>query len=332
VARPVRIEYENAVYHITARGNERKDIFVNQKDREKFLHYLCVVHQRYEIIVYCYVLMNNHYHLLIETPQANLSRVMRDLNGHYTIYFNLRHNRAGHLLQGRYKAILVDKDNYLLELSRYIHLNPVRAKVLANPEQYSHSSMHYYIGKETVPDWLNTNFILEQFGRNKREQIKRYKKFVYDGINKQNSPLEDSYAQSILGSAFFIEKIKDTYLRGKNISRETPKLKSLKYGKNLHELAAHVMDYYKIDRAALFRKKAKFNNGKKVFVYLARTYTHNGLRAIKDFLDNSITEVAISKIYNRTQEELVNERALRAEVTMIEQSLFEKGNMYQVKT
>jgi putative transposase len=328
VARPVRIEYEHALYHITARGNERKDIFVNQKDRERFFHYLGVVHQRYEIIVYCYVLMNNHYHLLIETPQANLSRMMRDLNGHYTIYFNLRHGRAGHLFQGRYKAILVDKDNYLLELSRYIHLNPVRVKALSKPEQYSYSSMQYYIGRETVPDWLNTNFILEQFGENKGKQKRRYKIFVYEGINKQDSPLKGSHAQSILGSERFIEKIKDRYLRGKNISRETPKLKSLKYGKNLYELAAHVMDYYKIEQAELFRKKAKFNNGKKVFVYLARKYTHNGLREIKEFLDSSITEVAISKIYNRIQEELIKKKALRADVKMIEQSLFKKDDMY----
>lgn len=136
MARPLRIEFEGAVYHITARGNERKKIYLSKSDYEKFLKYLGDTKKKYNIVIHCYVLMSNHYHLIIETPEANLSRAMHYINGSYTTYFNIKRKRSGHLFQGRFKSILVDKDNYLLELSRYIHLNPVRAGIVEKPEDY----------------------------------------------------------------------------------------------------------------------------------------------------------------------------------------------------
>ena len=238
MARPLRIEYENALYHITARGNERRDIFADEKDHEKFLFYLGLVHERYKIILHAYVLMNNHYHFLLETPWANLSRMMRDLNGHYTIYFNQRHKRHGHLLQGRYKAILVDKDSYLIELSRYIHLNPVRAAIVAGPEDYRYSSMAYYLGKEAPPSWLNIHFILDQFGDTFQKKQNAYKKFVYDGISGLESPLKNTYASTILGSENFVTEIRDTFLRKVSISGQVPESKKLQYGKDL-DLTPH---------------------------------------------------------------------------------------------
>ncbi|MFQ6082127.1 MAG: transposase [Candidatus Aminicenantia bacterium] len=332
MTRPLRIEYENAVYHITARGNEKRDIFLNKKDHEKFLFYLALVQERYKIIVYCYVLMENHYHLLIETPHPNLSRVMRDLNGHYTIYFNKHHKRCGHLFQGRYKAILVDKDNYLLELSRYIHLNPVRAGILSKPEDYKYSSMPYYVDKGTVPPWLNVNFILEQFGDTFQKQRNAYKEFVYEGVKGISNPLKNIYAQSILGSENFIKNITDKFLRKKTISKQVPKSKKLKYGKDLNDIAKIVMEYYNIEKEMLIRRKAKFNKGKKVFVYLARRYTDSDLNRIRNFLNNSITEVAVSKLCSRTQEELKNRKDFKKEVEEIEKQLFNNVDMYHVKT
>lgn len=328
MARPLRIEYENAVYHITARGNEKKDIFLDKKDYEKFLFYLGLMWKRYKVIAYCYVLMKNHYHLLIETPQPNLSRMMRDLNGHYTIYFNKRHRRYGHLFQGRYKAILVDKNNYLLELSRYIHLNPVRAGVLSKPEDYSYSSMVYYLAKGALPPWLNVNFILEQFGNTFPTRRNAYKKFVYDGIAKSENPLKQIYAHSILGSENFIREITDKFLSRRNISDQVPKSKELKYGKDLKEIAKVVMEYYNIDKDNLTKRKKKFNKGKKVFVYLARRYTDNGLKQIRNFLENSITEVAVSKLFSRTQKELLKQQDFKKEVKKIEEWLFANIDIY----
>ncbi len=288
--------------------------------------------ERYKIIIYCYVLMSNHYHLLIETPKPNLSRMMRDLNGHYTIYFNRHHKRYGHLFQGRYKAILVDKDNYLLELSRYIHLNPLRAGIVSKPEDYRYSSMHYYIDKITVPIWLNVNFVLEQFGDILQRQRSAYKKFVYEGISALTNPIEDTYAYSILGSEDFITKITDKFLRKRDISNQVPKVKRLKYGKNLSDIARVVVSYYNIDIRTLIKRKTKFNSGKKVFVYLARKYTDNELNKIRGFLDNSITEVAISKLFSRTQEEIAKHKSFKKEIEKIERLLFDKDDMYQVKT
>ena len=136
MARPLRITYPGAFYHITSRGNERKNIFKSQRDREQFLIYLESATERYGAKIHVYCLMSNHYHLLLETPLANLSQIMRHINGAYTTYFNIKRERAGHLFQGRYKAILVEMDEYAQELSRYIHLNPVRAGIAEMPEQY----------------------------------------------------------------------------------------------------------------------------------------------------------------------------------------------------
>ena len=136
MSRPLRIEYPGAFYHATSRGNERKEIFKSDGDREKFLFYLASAAERYGALFHAYCLMTNHYHLMIETPQGNLSQIMKHINNSYTNYYNVKHKRAGHLLQGRYKAILVEADTYAAELSRYIHLNPVRAKMVEAPEDH----------------------------------------------------------------------------------------------------------------------------------------------------------------------------------------------------
>jgi REP element-mobilizing transposase RayT len=140
MSRPLRIEYPGATYHITARGNERADIFRDNNDRQKLLEQLQIALQRYAIVIHAYVLMGNHYHLLLETPEGNMSQAMHFINGNYTGYFNHRHRRVGHLFQGRYKGLLVEKESYLLSLSRYIHLNPVRAGIVEYPEEYHWSN------------------------------------------------------------------------------------------------------------------------------------------------------------------------------------------------
>ena len=144
MARPLRIEYPGALYYVTSRGNEQKDVFKSQRDREKFLSYLESAVVRYGAVVHAWCLMSNHYHLLLETPSGNLSQIMRHINGAYTTYFNVKRKRAGHLFQGRYKGILVEADAYALELSRYMHLNPVRAWMVAKPEHYPWSSYHWH--------------------------------------------------------------------------------------------------------------------------------------------------------------------------------------------
>jgi REP element-mobilizing transposase RayT len=151
MARPLRIEFSGALYHMTFRGNARQPIFLDKEDFTDFLRVLCSVVKRYHFILHTYCLMNNHHHLLIETPDVNLSRGMRQLNGLYTQRFNQRHKRVDQLFQGRYKAILVDKDNYLLELCRYVVLNPVRTKMVKNPKDWRWSSYQATTGYKGIP-------------------------------------------------------------------------------------------------------------------------------------------------------------------------------------
>ena len=221
MARPLRIEYPGAVYHITSRGNEKKLIFKDERDREIFLDTLSQVDKRYNWLCHAYCLMNNHYHLIIETPDGNLSVGMRQLNGVYTQAFNRQHNRVGHLFQGRYKAILIQKDSHLLEVCRYVVLNPVRAKAVKRPEQWRWSSYQATAGIEKPHPCLSTEWILNQFGSTRRIAEKAYRKFVEDGI-KQESIWEAVRAQSILGEEEFTATLTD-YLRGKKDIAELPK-------------------------------------------------------------------------------------------------------------
>ena len=163
MSRSLRIVYAGAFYHVTSRGNERKAVFRTHRDREKFLSYLESATERYRAVVHVYCLMNNHYHLLIETPSGNISQIMHHIKTAYTAYFNTKHERSGHLFQGRYKAIVIDADEYAREVSRYIHLNPVRAGLIEKPEEYRWSSYQYYIFKSGAPPVAQERFYSELF-------------------------------------------------------------------------------------------------------------------------------------------------------------------------
>ena len=190
MARALRIEFPGAFYHVTSRGNERKAIFKSLQDREKFLSYLESATERYGAVVHVYCLMDNHYHLLLETPLWNLSKIMQHINGAYTTYFNTKRERSGHLFQGRYKAILVEADEYAKELSRYIHLNPVRAAMVKTPEEYRWSSCQYYTVRRKAPAWLTRNFILSYFDTKPTAAMKMYRSFVHTLMDQEyESPL-----------------------------------------------------------------------------------------------------------------------------------------------
>lgn len=234
MARPMRIEFNGAVYHITSRGNERKKIFWDDKDRELFLARLGQVHERFHWVVHAYVLMSNHYHLLVETPKANLSRGMRQLNGVYTQEFNRRHGRVGHLLQGRFKSILVEEDNYLLEVSRYIILNPVRAGMVERPEEYRWSSYPSIIGMEKAPVFLARDMILAQFGRGKKQAINHFITFVKNVIEEEY-PTDDLHAGTILGTPQFLEKMQEK-IKEKSDQVEIPRMQRHSSRESLEEI------------------------------------------------------------------------------------------------
>lgn len=182
MARPLRIEFPGAIYHVTARGNARAPIFLDDEDRQLFLSVLAECVKRFDWLCHAYCLMDNHYHLLIETPEGNLSFGMRQLNGIYTQRFNRRHGRVGHVFQGRFKAILIERESYLLELCRYVVLNPLRAGMVQDVAQHAWSSYPAMIGASPAPPWLYTDWLLSQFGSDRADARRRYAKFVSEGM------------------------------------------------------------------------------------------------------------------------------------------------------
>lgn len=203
MARPLRLEYSGALYHVTSRGDRREDIYVDDEDRGRWLDVLGEVCERFNWTVHAYCQMTNHYHLLVETVDGNLSRGMRHLNGQYTQSINRRHGLVGHLFQGRYKAILVQKEAYLLELSRYVVLNPVRAKMVRRPEMWRWSSYPAHAGLADCPAWLDSDWLLVQFAKRRTTAIKRYAAFVADGRGVA-SPLDNVRHQLALGDDDFV--------------------------------------------------------------------------------------------------------------------------------
>lgn len=241
MARPLRIEFSGAFYHVTSRGNEQKEVFKSQKDREKFLDYLATASTRYGAIIHAFCLMSNHYHLFLETPDGNLSQIMRHINGAYTTYFNLRRKRAGHLFQGRYRAVLVEADAYATELTRYIHLNPVRAGLADRPEAYPWSSYRGYIGQTATLEWLRTGFILDTFSPVREQAQKKYQQFVEDLLlTDYESPLNGTVASTLLGSEAFIAGITEQHLEKRRADQQLPALKKLVGGPALDVIIAGV--------------------------------------------------------------------------------------------
>lgn len=216
MARPLRIEYPGAVYHITSRGNEKKAVFKDESDREAFLKVLAQVNNRYHWLCHAYCLMDNHYHLLIETPDGNLSIGMRQLNGVYTQTFNRRHKRTGHLFQGRFKAILIQKDSHLLEVCRYVVLNPVRARMVEQPGDWKWSSYRATSGRESPHPCLTHDWILGQFSKTREKAEKEYRQFVNLEIGKKTI-WTDLKGQAILGEDKFVDSLIEHLRKHKDI-------------------------------------------------------------------------------------------------------------------
>lgn len=221
MARPLRIEYPDALYHLTSRGDGREDIFSDDADRLEFLSVLAAVVERFEWRLYAYCLMDNHYHLMVGTPRANLSKGMRQLNGVYTQRFNRRHGRVGHVFQGRFKAIVVDRQAYLLELSRYVVLNPVRAKMVRDPARYRWSSYKATAGLEELPALLDAHTLLAHFAESMAAARRRYRAFVEEGI-RGPSPWEKLQGQVLLGEQAFMHKVAPK-LKSKALAKEIPR-------------------------------------------------------------------------------------------------------------
>jgi putative transposase len=242
MARPLRIELPGGIYHVTARGDRREDIYLNDDDRLTWLEVFANVCARFNWRCHAYCLMSNHYHVVIETPEPNLAEGMRQLNGVYTQRFNRRHGRVGHVYQGRYKAILVEKDSYLLELSRYVVLNPVRAHMVKAVQDWSWSSYHATVGTHPRPSWLQIDWLLSQFASELTRAQLAYADFVRAGAGLPTI-WEGLQGQIYLGGDAFIQRMKDSLTNNMALD-EIPRAQH----RQARSLAEHLHDLDTKDR------------------------------------------------------------------------------------
>lgn len=260
MSRPIRIEFPDALYHVTTRGDRREDIFEDDQDRREFLAILERVIAQFNWTCHAWCLMDNHYHLLIQTPDGNLSKGMRQLNGIYTQASNRRHQRAGHLFQGRFKAILVDSDAYLLEVSRYVVLNPVRAGMVKKTEDWAWSSYRASVGLEPAAPWLAVDGLLAQFAKRRSLAQQRYAQFVAEGI-KSDSPWAKLKGQVFLGDEAFVQRMQSHIQSGNDdvqiplAQRRTPpqplaKIESRASDRNAAIVAAYATGGYSYQQIA----------------------------------------------------------------------------------
>ena len=268
MARPLRLEFPGAIYHITSRGDRQEAIYEDDADRQQWLDILARICERYNWRVHAYCLMDNHYHIVVETADGNLSKGMRQLNGVYTQYFNRQHNRVGHVYQGRYKAILVEKESYLLELSRYVVLNPVRAGMTKTVEEWQWSSYLSTIGKRPPPAWLEVEWLLSQFGLQRSRARDMYIDFVREGIGLP--PVWDVLRHQIyLGSEDFVNEHQKLVSQKQDLD-DIPALQKRAIPKPI----SHYQNKYKSENQAITR--AFLSGGhtlKEIGDYFGKHYT-----------------------------------------------------------
>ena len=245
MARPLRIQFAGALYHVTSRGNRQEAIFDDDGDRAAFLDILAGVVGRFGWLCHAYCLMRNHYHLLTETPEPNLSRGMRQLNGVYTQRYNARHGKLGHVFQGRFKAVLIEKQSHLLEVCRYVVLNPVRAGLVTQARQWRWSSYAATAGLRMGPDFLTTGWVLTQFDKQQSVAQREYRQFVREGMGKE-SPFQGLIGGFILGGEQFVALCR-AKMRGEDTLADVPR--SEKYARR-PSLEALFVSIGKRDRAA----------------------------------------------------------------------------------
>ena len=328
MARPLRIQFENAYYHVTCRGNSGQDIFSNDADRAAFLGLLERSGDIYQTETLAYVLMSTHFHLLCKTLLGNLQEFMRHFNISYTSYYNWKHGRRGHLYQGRYKSFLVDADNYLQEVSRYIHLNPVRVglragmrldekkKVLRN---YHWSSYADYVSGDGGRDFVRVEEVLGYFGGDTAKGRRKYEEFVMEGMSgKMTNPLEKGRGHGIIGEGEFIEKIRRKYLGSGVSSREVPAVRKILARVEPERIIGAICETFKVKREELLTKGYK-GPGRGVLMEMLYRYGGMNQREIGELM--GIDYSAVSVMRKRLSVHLERDQNLSGGITKVKERL-----------
>ena len=324
MARPLRVEYPDAYYHVINRGNYREKIYLNDRDKEKFIEYLEKAAERFSVIFHGYCLMGNHYHLLIQTPDSNLSKAMQWINVSYATYFNRKRDRQGHLFQGRFKAILIDADEYLKHLSRYIHLNPVRAKLVASPSEYQWSSYQAFIGKQKTPQFLDTTWLLSTFGKNKKQAQKNYMEFVESvDAKKIKDPSAQVSEGFLLGDADFVNWVKQTFLSDRNDENEIPQLKRLKPRVAVKDVVKAVSDQFDTSAELITAKGRKNNKAREVAIHLSRDMCGLSCKQLGLYF-GGVSGALITIMHKRIAEKALQNKKLQRRIANIKKRIFSR--------
>ena len=305
MARPLRIQFPGAVYHVISRGNERKPIVRDDADREKRLDWLRRTVETYGWHLHAFTLMTNHEHLFVQTPEANLSAGMQYLNGSYTSYFNRRHRRAGHLFQGRFKGHLVEEEGYYLEISRYIHLNSVRARMVARPEDYPWSSYLGYIRARALVPWVRYENVLREFGRDLSRARRAYGRFVRAGIElRPPSPFRAAVSGLVLGSEKFVARIREL-VDERPVESEVPEAKRIRSRPSLERILEAVADHFGCDGSRWTAGRRNDDASRATAAFLARVrfgYPAKAVAAALGYRDASGVSHAIRRMESGTDD------------------------------
>ena len=315
MARPLRIEFQGALYHLLSRGNERRDIFSGADDYKIFLGVLEEMTERFEVDIFAYVLMNNHYHLLIRTNQDNLSKSMQWAGTTYTRRFNLKHFRSGHLFQGRFKSILVQNDAYLMQLSCYIHRNPLRAGLVKRLADYRWSSYRAYAYKASHPKWLNKDLILSQF--NGEDSYKAYREKVQKYSEEEANVFENLRHGIIFGTRRYLNETRKKYLK-KESDVELPQLNQIIKDKDPAEFlkkAAKALNFDLTKLTQTDRILKKDIKDRDILLYFLR---ETGLYTNKQIGELfGLTYSAVSRRANIVKSEISRQPGMRRKYSLI---------------
>jgi REP-associated tyrosine transposase len=316
MSRPIRIAYPGAWYHVMNRGRRAEDIYLDKKDYHAFVELLKETSQAWNIRIAAYCLMPNHYHMLVHTPEGNISRAMRHINGVYTQRFNTRHQVDGQLFRGRYKSILVNGDSYLLQLVRYIHRNPLKSGIVENMNAYPWTSHKAYLSVAKKWDWLHKQFILALLTGKKKSQIGTYRRFVSIDDDKEiENVLAGKKWPSLLGPQDFLDWVKATYqdIYGGD---EMPQARELY--PDADRIIAFVCDHYKVEIGELFTsKRGTFNEPRCAAIFLIRRLRHDKLKDIGNIF-NLDKYSSVSSILERMKSRMKHDRKLRNRIQKLE--------------
>ncbi len=309
MARPLRVQFEGAFYHVFARGNRKEHIFYSYRDYSVFLEKLAEAAKKYSLLIYAYALMPNHYHLAVETPFANLSEAIHFLNSAYTNWFREKHQIVGPIFQGRFKSVIVDKDSYLLSLVAYIHLNPVKGRLAESPEKYLWSSHRFYVKEKRAPEWLAVGPVLSMFSSGSGKGRKAFHRFVTGFRIDLEQEIKKGF---ILGDESFVNMIQER-VKSSRLSPEIPEAKRLMWKVDAPERAVELIR--KIEGWSEKEVFSPRSDAHKITVYLLKKFSPFSLQEIAELFKTHYSSLTVK--VKRFEKRMANDRKLREKVEEI---------------